>query len=389
MTTESVGKLEEIFKDNQLFRGFDSSHFEQLSQIITESRSLEAGEVLMNEGDTAEELYIIEKGVVEILVQGNTTGTPHVLAELTAGECVGELALMDHGKRSAQVRAIEPTQVSALKISDLRASSEREKKSIESLLIINLASRVANRMRTTNEGSVRYLEGMLEHAEKRVEMGKFMSRVLLGTCLYIFVLAFLKSYQKDLGDSTFVTVPIIFAYAIGLALNIKTSIYPMRDYGFNLDNWQAAVKESLLFSAPVLIIVVLVKWLLVSNLESMRGMPVFDFYQSANLSLQDTLLVFVSYTIFAPVQELIARSGIQSSMEIFLNNKHKTWTAIFLSTLCFSSTHLHVSLMLALLVFPLGLFWGWLYSRHPTIIGPIISHVIIGCFGLFVVGFTN
>lgn len=41
----------------------------------------------------------------------------------------------------------------------------------------------------------------------------------------------------------------------------------------------------------------------------------------------------------------------------------------------------------AFMVFPFGLFWGWLYDRHPTLIGVVASHLLIGIFGVFVVSF--
>jgi len=46
-----------------------------------------------------------------------------------------------------------------------------------------------------------------------------------------------------------------------------------------------------------------------------------------------------------------------------------------------------VHFMLAVIVFPLGLFWEWLYDRNPTLIGVIVSHVALGLLGLFIVGF--
>jgi membrane protease YdiL (CAAX protease family) len=44
---------------------------------------------------------------------------------------------------------------------------------------------------------------------------------------------------------------------------------------------------------------------------------------------------------------------------------------------------------LAVLVFPLELFWGWFYARYPTLMGVAALHILIGSFGLFVVGFPT
>ena len=123
---------------------------------------------------------------------------------------------------------------------------------------------------------------------------------------------------------------------------------------------------------------------LVHTVPDMMGAPVFELSRS-----EDAVTVVVSaiaYAISAPVQEMVARSGMQSSFMMFLTSRHKVWWSIFLSTFLFSSIHLHVSVILAVLVFPFGLFWGWLYARRPTLVGVSLSHVAIGLFALYVVG---
>ncbi len=388
MSESHARKLKELFADNVLFKGFDDSHYEQLDHLVCESRAANAEEYLIHEGDSADEMFVIEEGHVEILVKEADSDRTHAIATLGPGECLGEVALLDAGLRSASARVIDRVKVSVIKIADLELLADQQP-SITTLMKLNLAERMARRMRTTNEGTVRSLQDMLEESEKRIEMGKFMSRVLIGTCLYTFALGAIKGFSHLVADTTFITVPILLAFAVGLFINIKTSIYPASDYGFNTRNWQSALKEALLFSIPVLVLAVLVKWVLTHTLPSMEGMDIFDFYRSKNTSLELTIVAFLAYALFAPVQEMIARSGMQSSFQMFLTGKHKTWVSIFLSTLLFSSTHLHVSFILAVLVFPLGLFWGWLYSRNPTLIGVVVSHILIGCFGLFIVGFPT
>jgi membrane protease YdiL (CAAX protease family) len=84
---------------------------------------------------------------------------------------------------------------------------------------------------------------------------------------------------------------------------------------------------------------------------------------------------------------MVARSGIQSSMMMFLRSRHRVSMSIFMSTLLFSATHLHTGFIFAAAVFPMGLFWGWLYSRHPTLVGVVCSHLLIGIWAVFVVSF--
>jgi len=97
--------------------------------------------------------------------------------------------------------------------------------------------------------------------------------------------------------------------------------------------------------------------------------------------------VAAAYALFVPVQEMVARSGIQSSLMMYLRPRHRVPMSIFMSTLLFSATHLHTGPVFALAVFPLGLFWGGLYARHPTLVGVVCSHLLIGLFAVFVVSF--
>jgi CRP-like cAMP-binding protein/membrane protease YdiL (CAAX protease family) len=383
-----ITEIRELVAGNSLFNKFTDEQLDKLASIISETRTISAGDFLVLEGEQASEIFLIQSGELEVVKKEVGSDQHHVLAKLSAGMSVGEVSLLDAGPRSASVRALGEASALVIPIDELNKLSGEEQ-TLDVQMKINLAQEMGQRLRTTNEATVRTLREKLDEAEKRAEMGRFMGRVLIGTCLYMFTLGAMKSLSQYLPDTTMVTVPILLAFAASLAINIKTSIYPASAYGLTLIGWKPAVKEAILFSIPVLAIVVFVKWVLTLTLPSLEGADVLDFYRSKGATVEVMIISGIAYTIFAPIQEMIARSGMQSSFQMFLTGKHKTWLSIFLATLLFSSTHLHVSFVLALLVFPLGLFWGWMYSRQPNIIGVALSHVIIGLFGLFVVGFPT
>ena len=380
-------EFRQLLLGNALFQGLSAQQLDSLLGIVKETRELQPHEFIVTEGDEAKDIFIVKEGRFEVLKKEEDSDDVHRLAVLDAGMTIGEVSLLDSGPRSASVRALEKASVLVISIADIDRFSQAEKP-VDLQMKINLAYELGRRLRTTNETTVRTLREKLNEAETRAEMGRFMGRVLIGTCLYMFALGATKALATYLPDTTIVSIPILIAFAIALYVNIKTSIYPASAYGFNTDNWQEAVKEALLYSLPLAVLIVVVKWLLTLTYPPMQGLPVFDLYRSKGFSVVGILASTFAYSCFAPIQEMIARSGMQSSFQMFLSGKHKTATSIFLSTLLFSSTHLHVSLQLAMLVFPLGLFWGWLYSRHPTLIGVSVSHVCLGLFGLFVVGFS-
>ena len=74
---------------------------------------LDADDVLFDEGDLGDALYVIVSGRVKI------TRDRLPIAELGPGECVGEMAALDWEPRSATVTAREPTSLVRLDRNDL------------------------------------------------------------------------------------------------------------------------------------------------------------------------------------------------------------------------------------------------------------------------------
>jgi putative ABC transport system ATP-binding protein len=81
--------------------------------------TLAAGEVVFEQGDRGELVYVIESGHVEIL-RRRSDGTVEVLAELGPGEYFGELGPMLGFPRSATAQASAPTALRAYNVRDFR-----------------------------------------------------------------------------------------------------------------------------------------------------------------------------------------------------------------------------------------------------------------------------
>jgi len=82
---------------------------EQLNRLVEGSqiRRYKSGEALFNEGDKSDGLYLIRKG--SVMVSRTIGGRDVVLSYVSAGNYVGEMALMRDAPRSATVRAAVPT----------------------------------------------------------------------------------------------------------------------------------------------------------------------------------------------------------------------------------------------------------------------------------------
>ncbi|HZO33231.1 MAG TPA: cyclic nucleotide-binding domain-containing protein, partial [Chloroflexota bacterium] len=67
-------------------------------------------------GELADAFYVIVRGTVEVVREED--GQETALARLGAGDSFGEVGLLQHRRRTATVRAVEPVDVIALGRSD-------------------------------------------------------------------------------------------------------------------------------------------------------------------------------------------------------------------------------------------------------------------------------
>ncbi len=83
------------------------------------ARNLKKGEILFRENDPSEAMYVIKSGKIAITKSKGTSDI--VLAELTIGDMLGEMAFFDSKPRSAGARAVIDTVVIELPFKSLNA----------------------------------------------------------------------------------------------------------------------------------------------------------------------------------------------------------------------------------------------------------------------------
>ncbi len=92
-----------FFRQVALFRALDDADLGELLRAIR-PMEIAAGELIFRQGEAGDAAFAIQTGRVEILVGD----PPHEVkvAELSAGDVLGELALLDGSPRSASARAV-------------------------------------------------------------------------------------------------------------------------------------------------------------------------------------------------------------------------------------------------------------------------------------------
>jgi predicted acylesterase/phospholipase RssA/CRP-like cAMP-binding protein len=164
----------DLLRTHGLFRELPDESLAQLDRSFVERR-VAAGADLVREGEVGESLYVILEGKLEVLLDELR------LHDLGPGAIVGEVALLAGGRRTATVRALEPTRALVL---------TRER--FESLLVSHpelrttFSSEVQNRLRRVQ--IARHLEdlfGKLEPAAlAQIEAEVTWKRVAGGEVLF-------------------------------------------------------------------------------------------------------------------------------------------------------------------------------------------------------------
>src|SRR3546814_20597185 len=78
---------------------------DDLAEVLetSEIKRVRAGEAIITEGEEGYDIYVIRQG--SMVVEKAIGGKPVFLSYLPAGSYVGEMALIDGGRRTATVRA--------------------------------------------------------------------------------------------------------------------------------------------------------------------------------------------------------------------------------------------------------------------------------------------
>jgi len=104
------------------------------------------GDVLFNEGDPPEALFLVLRGRLAIALANPIDRRESVVALMEQGDLFGEMGMLDDGPRSAMARALEPTTVLSIPYDRVLSMFEKNPK-----LLWNVARLLAQRIRVTDE----------------------------------------------------------------------------------------------------------------------------------------------------------------------------------------------------------------------------------------------
>ncbi len=133
---------------------------DKLLELI-EVRRHHSGEVVCTEGEPGRQMFIVRSGEVEVTKQGQREGPPTCLARLGAGDCFGEMSLIDIQRRSATVTACQETELYVLSNNDFYTLYTYDPEGY-TLVIMNICREISRRLRNANN----VIAGLLVRVEQ-------------------------------------------------------------------------------------------------------------------------------------------------------------------------------------------------------------------------------
>lgn len=131
-----------------VFGGIPAAELGRIAARI-EVRSLDGAGELFQEGAAAREMFVVREGELEV-TKKNALGAEIRVATLRAGDCVGEMGLIDIQPRSATVKSLGPATLLVLTSENLSEIAHAEPKAW-TLLVMNIAREISRRLRRADE----------------------------------------------------------------------------------------------------------------------------------------------------------------------------------------------------------------------------------------------
>jgi CRP/FNR family cyclic AMP-dependent transcriptional regulator len=136
--------MEEVLARSGIFQGVDPETANVLAKEL-EITDIRKGDVLFNEGEPGDSLYIVLSGKIK-LGRRAADGRQNLIALMGPSDMVGELSLFDPGPRTATATAVTDTRVARLRKTALRPWLSNRPEIAEQLLRV-----LARRLRRTND----------------------------------------------------------------------------------------------------------------------------------------------------------------------------------------------------------------------------------------------
>lgn len=343
---------------HDVFQSLPDPSFDQLVAASCDV-SLETGQTLMREGETGRDVFLLVEGQAEAYRTAPDGRAEITLNQIHAGDCLGELAMIDGSPRTSSVRATSPGRVIHVavdKLQDERALAD---------LKAALAAVAVRRARQLSTAQLESLQAQLDARVKQTEFGMILLftivLMLLSTSLFYLVA---EDIVEDVYDPAFSwqTVLLFAVPSLGIIAYLKI---PLKDLGIKREGLGRSVWQSLALTAGL------------GGLAAVYMLFFKEPIPAEERPVQITAGFLAQYLVHSIVQEIGARGLLQGMFQRFLDDK-KGHQAVALSSIIFASMHITFGAGAVVLAFVASLLFGYMYLYQKNLAGVVIFHYGLG-----------
>jgi CRP-like cAMP-binding protein len=149
--SEDESEIYSLLRATPLFQALSFRELRRIESILHQRRFM-PNEIVFEQGEEGLGLYVVRSGKVRVSRQEN--GKEQEIATLGRGQFFGELALLDGAPRSANARAVEPTELIGFFRPDLNKLYETNPR-IAAKVAMELARWIGRRLRDTIQSTNR------------------------------------------------------------------------------------------------------------------------------------------------------------------------------------------------------------------------------------------
>jgi membrane protease YdiL (CAAX protease family) len=381
-------------QDIPLFSRLSPAHLDQVQQLLRYA-DYQPGDIIIEEGSPSNcQLYLIIEGEAVLCKKGvSPLGNQPLEYELEVRgkhDIFGWISVLDRQPLPMRVMAKTPL---TLAIVDLKNAPGSPAAHIRNVLLTELRHYLSIFVRTSLDRGVTALQRKAEFAHYRAALGSIVITTLALLSFYTLLLSFLPSFESYL-EINFAISPIIIIFFFAFYFPvIEHSGFPPEFFGLRTDYWWRSIPFAIKWSLLFLAILAFVKWLLIETVPRLHGLSVISFSDVRVAGMNDTntywfWIAASVYLILTPLQEFVARCGVQAPLYAFLQGSEfkRAALSIVVSNLVFAAVHAHIGAAFAAAAFLPGLFWGWMFLRTNCLVATSVSHIMIGGAGIFLLG---
>ena len=137
------------FSSTYLFQGLSESRLQRLNEVAKEFKALK-GQWLFQENNSADRMYVLKSGAVEMLTRVNDDFELPVSIIRSPGRCFGTSSLVPPFEYSLSARCAEDAVLFEIRRNDLEQLTQRDS-TLGYIIMANLAQHLLDRLKETRQ----------------------------------------------------------------------------------------------------------------------------------------------------------------------------------------------------------------------------------------------